>query len=412
MTLFAPRSFLLASSCIGLFATPALALDEKDFLAKLNASLQHTDMELLPDTMTVEGDDVSFTDAKLKMGGDQTVSMGPVTMDNIQEVDGGYLVGTISTQSFEISDSKSKSSLKLEPIMIESYHLPAVSDNRTVATTSYSAITTMSGFAVLQGGETLMSSGAIEMTTTIDETSNKMNTQAAMNDVVINLRGKNTNPETVEMLEALKTSTLAGDVQFSGSLALTTGHLDIDMLSFDAPDHGKFDLKFGFTGYTASFMDDLRKFNAMAPKAAAESEDSAAAKTPEQQAAEQKNSTELTLGLIGLAQQLSINNFSLRFEDDSLSERLIAYSAKRSNLEAEQLKNSIKGLVPLMLAQWGLQSLSTSASEAVTAFIDDPKSLTVAAAPAQPLPLPEILSVMSTPEALAKLINLQITAND
>ena len=66
-----------------------------------------------------------------------------------------------------------------------------------------------------------------------------------------------------------------------------------------------------------------------------------------------------------------------------------------------------------LLAQAKLGAIQNEISAAVNTYIDDPKALTIAAAPANPIAFPMIMgAAMGAPETIPGLIGLKVTAND
>lgn len=406
MKYFTPRSFLLATSSLVLWATPSFALDQQDFLAKFNAALKLNQLELAPQTITVDGDTIRFENTKMKVQDAPDVSFGLVTFEDVEAVDGGYRIGTVTTEAADISAETDGPVIHLEPSKTTNLHIPAISDNRTIATTPYAENGVLNGLRVTQAGKLVFSTGDIEMATSADQAAGTFQTSGTIADFDLDIPTTDSTAKSTALLNDLKIDSFKGDIDFSGIYTIATGLLDLNPITFDMDGIGTFETKFSMSGYTADFMEDLKKVNALAPKPQNLNA------TPEQEAKEQRRSTEFTLGLIGLGQRLSINSLSLRFEDDSLTNNLIAHAAKENGMSEEQMRNSIKGMVPLMLSQWGLQSLQSSVPAAVSAFIDNPKSLTISASPAQPVGIPAIFAVMSNPQGLVDLFKLEVKSND
>ena len=66
-----------------------------------------------------------------------------------------------------------------------------------------------------------------------------------------------------------------------------------------------------------------------------------------------------------------------------------------------------------LLGQLGNAELTAEAMQAVGKFLDDPKNLTVRAAPSAPVPFALLAAdVMSDPKKLTKTLGVTVTAND
>ena len=66
-----------------------------------------------------------------------------------------------------------------------------------------------------------------------------------------------------------------------------------------------------------------------------------------------------------------------------------------------------------MMAGINAPQLSQMVTAALSQFLDNPQSLTIRAAPAQPVPFSMLLAAgMASPDALVQQLNLSVTAND
>lgn len=112
-------------------------------------------------------------------------------------------------------------------------------------------------------------------------------------------------------------------------------------------------------------------------------------------------------------QGILLNGANLRFEDQSLVNRLLPLAAAMQGMDEKTLRASIGPMVQLALVQLQNEAFTQQAMAAVNAFFAEPKSLTVTAKPATSLTVSE-LSVMDPNkpgEAITRL-GLTVTAND
>ena len=102
-----------------------------------------------------------------------------------------------------------------------------------------------------------------------------------------------------------------------------------------------------------------------------------------------------------------------RFEDAGITKRGLDFAGKSNGADGAQMAQMVKGMVPILLAQAKLGAIQNEISAAVNTYIDDPKALTIAAAPANPVAFPMIMgAAMGAPETIPGLIGLKVTAND
>lgn len=112
-------------------------------------------------------------------------------------------------------------------------------------------------------------------------------------------------------------------------------------------------------------------------------------------------------------QGILLKGANLRFEDQSLVNKLLPLAAAMQGMDEKTLRASIGPMVQLALVQFQNEAFTQQAMAAVNAFFAEPKSLTVTAKPATALTVSE-LSVMDPNkpgEAITRL-GLTVTAND
>jgi hypothetical protein len=112
-------------------------------------------------------------------------------------------------------------------------------------------------------------------------------------------------------------------------------------------------------------------------------------------------------------QNILFNGASLRFEDASIVNKLLPMAAAMQGMDEKTFRASIGPMVQLTLIQLQNEAFTKQAMDAITAFFESPKSLTITAKPPAALKVSE-LSVMDSNkpgEAITKL-GLTVTAND
>jgi hypothetical protein len=116
--------------------------------------------------------------------------------------------------------------------------------------------------------------------------------------------------------------------------------------------------------------------------------------------------------MMGLLQQLTFNSASIRFDDASITKRVLDYVGAQQGVTGDQLAQSLKGMVPILVAQMKMPDLQNQISTAVSAFLDNPKNLEIKAAPASPVAVPMIMgAAMGAPQTLPQVLGVNVTAN-
>ena len=118
------------------------------------------------------------------------------------------------------------------------------------------------------------------------------------------------------------------------------------------------------------------------------------------------------LAMLGLMQQLTFNGASIRFDDDSLTNKVLDYLGKQQGVTGKDVANQAKAIVPLMMMELNNPELTQQVTAALSAFLDDPKSIEISAEPGSPVPFALLAaSGMASPKDLPKTLGLTVTAN-
>jgi hypothetical protein len=219
---------------------------------------------------------------------------------------------------------------------------------------------------------------------------------AKVNGVAVDLSAVN-DPQSKLAIEQLNLKQLDGTIAMKGGWELAPGKIDITEYSFDFKDVGKLNIALSLSGYTPAFAKSLQE----------------ALKTvrsnPNQQDAQQSAG----LAMLGLLQQLTFNSAQIRFDDASITSRALEFAGKQQGVTGKQLADTLKAMTPIMMAQLNIPELQNAVSAAVTAYLDNPKSLTINASPDKPVPLPMIIgAAMGAPQSIPNVIGLKVSSND
>jgi hypothetical protein len=117
--------------------------------------------------------------------------------------------------------------------------------------------------------------------------------------------------------------------------------------------------------------------------------------------------------LMVAAGPISIESFTLRFDDASLIKRLLPFAAKMQGMDEATLIGNTTAIMQIGLAALGNQTFTSEAVGAVGAFLKEPKSLSVALRPTKPVTIQELMALdPSKPGAAIDLLGVHVTAND
>jgi hypothetical protein len=198
-------------------------------------------------------------------------------------------------------------------------------------------------------------------------------------------------PKSLEVIKALGYAQVDGAVTYKGSWNPTDGRMIMTEGAYDIKDVGRLNMTFDLNGYTPALVKSLQEMN---------------------KSMEGKDETAKGLAMLGLMQQLSFISMSIRFDDASITGRVLDYAAKQQGQDRAAMVNQSKAIIPFMVASLQDPDFAAKVTEAASAYLDAPKSLEIKATPAEPVPFALLMATGSTtPAALIKQLNVTVTAN-
>lgn len=131
-----------------------------------------------------------------------------------------------------------------------------------------------------------------------------------------------------------------------------------------------------------------------------------------QQAGESGKEPDMT-ALMPQVQSISIGDASLRFEDDSITKKVLPMIAAMQGMDEASFVNMAGPMLQMGLMQLQSPALAEQATKAVNSFLKDPKSITIAAKPATPVTVGEMMSLSNAkPADIISRLGVGVSAND
>lgn len=337
--------------------------------------------------MVFEGVTVAAT------GAPQQVPVGAVTLSDIVEENGGYTIGSVTLPDYNFTEEGA--TIAINGVEMTGLRLGAPGSTDPLANLMLYDTADVASFAVSTAGKEVFSVKGAHAETAGLENGQPLTFLVSTEGFTADLTSVQ-DPQSKAVIDALGYQTLNGSIELEGSWQPSDGRMAISQYDITVDDAGTLGMTFDLGGYTPEFvksMQDLQKKMAEQPAGA-------------------DNSAQ-GLAILGLMQQLTFHTASVRFDDDSLTGKLLDYVAKQQGAKPEDIANQAKALAPIMLAQVTTdQNLIKNVADAVSAFLSDPKSIEVSAAPAQPVPFALIAAgAMSAPQELPKTLGVTVTAN-
>lgn len=398
MTLYRSTRLLLASAALTAFTGPAFALDGQDLLKKINAAFATGGSNITAENVEVDGSNVVLKGLKLGVEGataEKPLMLEELTLEGVTEEEGGaYFIERVEFP--EVNVTEEKSSFKVQDLYLAGVYVPGDANAEGIDSLMFYEEAHSGPVDVTVDGKSVFSMAEAVGTMGLSDDESTITFEGSVTGVKADLSTVE-DPQAKAQIEALGLTTLDGNMNMSGSWEVESGTIDIDDYSIDFANVGKLSLAFSMSGYTLDLVKQMQEQARMMQA------------QPQNEQAQQAAG----LAMLGLVQQLSLVDAQIRFEDAGITKRGLDYAGKSQGTDGAQMAQMVKGMLPILLAQAKLGAIQNEISAAVNTYIDDPKALTIAAAPANPVAFPMIMgAAMGAPETIPGLIGLKVTAND
>lgn len=393
MQLIANRTKILALGvALSAFSfSGAWAQDAEAALDRFKTLMSEQGVEIAWANADISGDDATLTGVTVSAeGGSQPI--GDIIFTDISQVDDGYRVERISMPSYEATESGG--TVTLTDVVMDAVFLPNEGVEVAGAELFFYERAVLGEARFEMDGREVFSLVNLRAEITPPEGDGEMAFTGGAERFSADLTAAD-NPEQQAVIERLGYEQISGSMDFAGSWAAGDGRLKLSQYDFIIEDAGTLGITVDISGYTPAFIKALRE-------------------TTERMAANPEGDQSAQgLALLGLMQQINIHGMEIRFDDASLTNRVIDYAAEDQGATRADVVNQTKAVFPLILAQLNAPQLMQMASGAVSAFLDDPQSLTIRAAPSTPIPFAMVLAAgAASPDLLVQQLGLTVTAND
>ncbi len=388
------KSLSLAALLSATALQPAWAWEAEEVAARYKTLLgdqgltaEWTGVRQEGDSIILEGASLGLVDVKAK------VELGDFLLENVSETDSVYEIGRIAIDSFE--QSEEGFDIALTGLSVEGLILPKEGENAP-----YGGLMQYRRFAVDEARvgkdeDPVFTLESLSADTTLGDGTGELSFVGAVENFWVDVAALANNSAARSKLGEYSYEELSGRVDMAGSWALEDGRMKITRYDVKVENAGTLAITADISGYTPEFIRTLQEMQKQMESA-----------TEEQKQAQ-------GLAMLGLMQQLSLHGASIRFSDASLTGKVLAYAAEQQGVQPEDVANQAKAIVPLMAGQYLGPDLTQSLSRAVTAYLDNPRNITISVAPEEGIPFAVLMgTAMGSPEALAKQVGLSITANE
>jgi hypothetical protein len=386
MTLFRTPFRVLAVAAM-MAATPlacAWAQLAEEAAARLQAYAADQGFTIEWDAIRTSGDDAVLVGVRVG-DGEATTPIGDVGLDGISRDEKGYRIGTVTLASMRSTDAEEGVDLVLTDVALGNVLLPE-EDRRDYygGGIFYESAEIGSLELGIRGVEVLTMARMRGEATEPDGTT-PMRFSGAAGHFALDL-SLIEDASQLAMLEALDLRRMEGRFEVEGNWNPDDGRLVLSQYDMIVDKAGTLGFTLELGGATPDLIRSARDL----------------AKTMGEDADDEDP-----------AQGLTFHSAAISVDDDSLTGRVLAYVARNQGMKPADIANQAKAVLPFLLLQLNNPELTAQATQAVSAFLDDPKNLTVSARPAQPVPFAMLMATaMMAPADLTRSLGLTVSAND
>jgi hypothetical protein len=392
-------SVALSLAALWVSASAALALDANDFASKLTKQYAGGSAATLAlGAAAVNGNDVTFAGFTITPKGDKPVEVKtPLTFHNVAEgADGSYTADSLTLPDFDYSSDGVEFSTKnfvLSHLYVGNAPTPdALQSSRAFGGLSVGPITVSKGGAPIASIAQITVNNSFKPSQT-DAQLTGIESNGSAGGISIDLT-KIDDADVKAQVAALGVTQLNGKIAESASWSMPDGHLKISEISVGFDELGKLSLAVDLTGYTPALVQALS--TAGQAMTASDNDGQAA-----------------TMQLMAAAKKLFVNGVWLRFDDASLTSKVIAAYAKQSGVSPDALvKGLIAGAGPMASSMGLPPALAGLARAAMVAYLKNPKSLEIRLQPAAPVGVLDFVAAAMQPDSLIKQVGLKVLVDD
>ncbi len=395
-------AFIGLTTIIGFTPLSALALDARDFADKLSQALfVSSALEATFEQAIVEGDDIILSDIKVT-GFEQVPELSaimenfnkPIRFVDVKETeDGGYSAqrAIFEDVNFTVEDVD----VSISDIYAGDILIPANPEEDILGSLLLYKEMYIGPVSISKNDQEIFAISSIKGTNEFKEEDNSLIGSFEVRDIRSDL-SKIEDEEARVGLAALGLTSLRGDIFTDMSWGLEDGRLRIAYFNVDFDNIGRLGMLVDLTGYTFEIFEQLNGLSA-----------ELAGLDPASKEYEEK----IASLMMSMAAQISLVEVGVGFEDYGITGKILDIFAAQQGTTRENMIPGLAMMASAFLAEFNVPELQEQISEAVSAFLSDPKNIEIKIKPTNPAPITSFIVLASDPQALIKLLNVSVSAN-
>jgi hypothetical protein len=384
----------ISTLVIALIAHSATAQDATAVAERLKATLAKQGTEIGWASVSGDGGTVTLEGVTVSVAGTpEKINLGNLTLEGVEEADGGFTIASAKFPEYAVSEGGIN--FEMKGTAINGLVLPAEGSTDPLAGMLFYDTADVASINVKMGDKQVFTLQGAHAEMSAPEGDNPMEFTVNIPTMSADLTAI-PDPQTQAVITELGYQQIKGLITMEGTWNPKSGQMELSQYDMTVNDAGTLGMTFDLSGYTPEFiksLQDLQKQMAAQPGGGDQSAQG--------------------MAMLGLMQQLTFNSASVKFTDASLTNKVLGYVAKMQGQKPADIANMAKAMVPFGMAQLNNPELTTEVTEAVSAFLDNPKSLTISAEPENPVPFAVLMAGgMGDPTTLPKTLGVSVSAND
>ncbi len=370
---------------------PAQAFEAEDVAGRLASALSNSGYSVAWASSSMNGDSIVLEAVRVGVAGmDDTVEVGAVVLNGVNENgDGSYTVDLVSLPNYSIEEDGIK--VSMSGASLSDLVLPPESAEKSLRSlVPYTGMALASVNVTGPDGEIFNMSNLTAVMNIPDGGG-----QASYTSTVENFSINSSSfpePEARAVFAALGYSVVEGSLDSNGIWNPEDGRMTVDRMALQVKDAGTLDFNLDIAGYTLEFLESLQ--------------------TMQKKMMEEGEDENTGLAMLGLMQQITFNSAKIRFDDNSLTGKVLEFVAAQQGMKPSDIANQAKAILPFALAQLNNPDFTAETTAAVSTYLDDPQSIEISANPGTPLPIAMLIAGgMSAPEQLPNQLGVKVKAN-
>ncbi len=373
------RRFAMGGAAVILVygAAPAFAADANQIAEALVAAMTASgESKVTYDNASAAGDDVSITNLQVSGDDGSAITIPTVFITNAQPRDpGGFTANAISFDNAKMISEDN--TITWGSASATDTLVPSAAEIKSKAKVRPFSTMNIANMKV-SGGDLPVPLEIANIGVAVDLDEGGLPRDFALNVASINISPElvaNADSDFKQLAEGLGYDSFVINVQVEGGYETAKDRLTLRTFAIDAPEVGKFSL--------AGTISDVK------------ASDLATDQSPD-----------------ALANG-KLENLTIRFDNAGVVERALDMQAKMMGASREDIVAQLNGALPFMLNALNNPSFQEKVAKAAQTFLSDPKSITITASPAAPVPFQQIMgSAMTAPQSLPDTLALDVTANN